>query len=50
MNRILDLQKLDSSMDDGVDVAKPSTSSWIACDCSTYSQSACTPPKEIISI
>jgi hypothetical protein len=50
MNRILDLQKLDSTMDDSLEAAAASTSSLIGCKCSTFSESSCTPPKDIISI
>jgi hypothetical protein len=50
MNRILDLQKLDSSMDDSLEAAAASTSSALFCNCSTFSNSGCTPPKDIISI
>jgi hypothetical protein len=50
MNRILDLQRLDNTISESLDAVAASTSSFIGCNCSTFSQSSCTPPKEIIPI
>ncbi len=50
MNRILDLQKLDESMDDFMESAEISTSSNRHCDCSTSSNSSCQVCPIIISI
>jgi hypothetical protein len=50
MNRILDLQKLDESMDDLMEEAGISTSSNRHCDCSTSSGSSCNTCPIIISI
>ncbi len=50
MNRILDLQKLDNTMGDSLEALAASTSSFAGCNCSTFSQTSCTPPKDIISI
>jgi len=45
MDRILDLQKIDTAV--GTDTgAAASTSSWIGCDCSTHSNTGCIPPVE----
>lgn len=50
MNRILDLQKLDESMDDPMEAAGISTSSNKHCDCSTSSGSSCDTCPIIIGI
>lgn len=49
MRRVLDLQKLALTLaSDGA--AAGSSSSWIGCDCSTNSNSACTPPDEFVAV
>lgn len=50
MNRILDLQKMDSMMDDSLEAAGNSTSSNFLCRCSTASNSGCSSSPEPIII
>jgi hypothetical protein len=51
MNRILDLQKLNNSIDDSMDTAAAgSTSSYVGCSCSTASNTGCSSETDIIAL